>query len=114
MNGQSIREAAMAAPKKTQDVPTPFWPGTDGQIVIADMNTSDLSALSDLAKTDSGSYGAALVIKALASKTGEQIFTDADRDWLKARASVVMPLTKTIQEFLGLSGKEAIKEAKND
>jgi hypothetical protein len=114
MNGQSLREAAMQAPRKTQDVSTPFWPGTDGQIQIADTPIDDLTLLSPLAKTDSASYSAALIIKTLISKeTQEPVFSDADRDWLKASGSVVMALITPINEFFGFDTKKAIDAAKN-
>lgn len=116
MDTQSLREMAMATPRKTQDIATPFWPGTDGQIAIADMNIDDITALRPLAASDPGSYSAALVIKALVSKeTGEQIFSDADRDSLKAQASVLLPVVSEINEFLGFGStiKAVVAAAKN-
>lgn len=115
MDIQSIRAAVLATPRKTQDVATPFWPGTDGQIVIADQDMSVLTDLSPMAKTDPAGYRAALIAQVLVSKeTGEPIFEPADRDSIKAQASVVMALTKPINEFFGFNAKEAVEEAKND
>lgn len=116
MNGQSIRELAYQTPRKTQDIATPFWPGTDGQIVIVDVPMDVLTELKELAKKDPSGYSAALIIKVLASKeTLEPIFTDADRDFIKGQASVVMALITKINTFFGFgSVKEAIEAAKNE
>ncbi|BCL83171.1 hypothetical protein ccbrp13_56360 [Ktedonobacteria bacterium brp13] len=114
MNGQSIREAAMATPKKTQDVATPFWPTTDGQVAIADQDMGTLTAMRELAKTDPAGYPAALICKVLISKeTGDPVFADADRDWIKGQASVVMALIHPINEFFGFETKAAVEAAKN-
>lgn len=115
MDAQSIRAAAMATPRKTQDLSTPFWPGTDGTIVIADQDMSILTDMSSMAKSDPAGYRAALIVQVLASKeTLEPAFQLADRDWIKSQASVCMALVKPINEFFGFNAKDAVEEAKND
>jgi hypothetical protein len=114
MDAQSIRAAAMATPKKVQDIATPFWPGTDGQIVIADQNMDDIMALQPLASTDPSAYGSAMIVRSLVSKeTGEPAFSDADRDWIKTQGSVVLTLMPLINAFLGLKAKDAVAAEKN-
>jgi hypothetical protein len=114
MNTMSLREMAMQAPRKQRDVPTPFWPGTDGHFAIADVPMPDLVLMRDLAKTDPAGYSAALIIKTLINKfSGETAFSDADRDWLKGQGSVVMALITPVNEFFGFDTKKAIEDAKN-
>lgn len=115
MNGQSIREAAMSTPRKTEDIATPFWPTADGSVAIADIPMSEIMILKDLAKPDPAGYSAALAIKVLISReTGEPIFSDADRDWLKSQASVLMALITPVNKFFGFDTKDIIEETKKN
>jgi hypothetical protein len=114
MSTVSLREMAMQSPRKQEDVPTPFWTGTDGHFAIADVPMKELVLLRPLAKSDSASYTAAIIIKALINKfTGEQAFSDADRDWLATQASICMTLIGPINIFFGFDTKAAVEAAKN-
>lgn len=114
MDTQSLREAALNAPIKQEDIATPFWPGTDGHVAIGDVPTDELTALSSLAKEQNGMYSSALICRALINKeTGEQLFSDADRDMINKQGSTVIKLMKQLNSFFGFDTKAAIEAAKN-
>jgi hypothetical protein len=116
MNTQDIRAEAFATPLKQEDVPTPFWPKSDGQVAITDIPTDELHELQPLSKKDQAAYIAALLCRALVNKhNGERIFADADRDMVKKfGGSMLTPVFKQVATFFGTDVEKAVAEAKKN
>lgn len=113
-NATLFREDSYKAPRKMQDVATPWWPKWDGHMAIADVPMPEITAIRNLAKEDPAAYSAALIIKSLIIKdTGEQAYNDKDRAHLMESGSIIMVLIQEINTFFGFDTKAAIAAAKN-
>lgn len=117
MNTQDIREEALNTAPLQEDVPTPFWPKSNGHVAIIDIPTDELNELTPLSKKDQAAYIAALLCKALINKdNGERIFAEADRDMVKKMGSAMLtPVFKQVGAFFGTTdpGKAAADAKKN-
>lgn len=113
---QSIREEILNTPRKQEDVPTPWWPRSDGHIALRDVPTDEILALESVKNKSQGLYVAALLIKALINKdTGDPIFADADREAVsKLGLTTLNPIFEQVQTFFGIGNKTAVADAKKN
>lgn len=117
MNTQDIREEALNTKLLQEDVPTPFWPKSNGHVALVDIPTDELNELAPLSKKDQAAYIAALLCKALINKdTGEHIFQEADRDMVKRMGGAMLtPVFKQVGAFFGTADvNKAAAEAKKN
>jgi hypothetical protein len=112
MHTQDIREEALNTKLLQEDVPTPFWPKSNGHVALVDIPTDELNTFQPLAKTDQAAYIATLLCKALINKeNGERIFQEADRDMVKRMGGAMLtPVFKQATKFFG-AGAEVDKAA---
>ena len=110
-----LREKILNAKPKQQDVATPFWEGTDGCIALQDIPAGDLGTLQIQLQEDPMKLAAATLCKALIDKrTGERIFSDADRDAvMHLGTSVLTPLMQQVGEFFGMDAEAVERTKKN-
>lgn len=117
---QSLRAAALNEPAKQQDLPTPFWQGTDGQFALTDIPSDEMMQFDKLRKAGESPtvFLAAILCRALVKRsTGQRVFQDADRDMVAHMGtSIVTPIFKQISEFYGMGAdvKAAIEDAKKN